>query len=31
VIATSGSDPHPVLRPTERVDAHVDGMVLEIS
>jgi gamma-glutamylcyclotransferase (GGCT)/AIG2-like uncharacterized protein YtfP len=31
VVATSGSDRHPILRPTDRVDAHVDGMVLEIS
>jgi gamma-glutamylcyclotransferase (GGCT)/AIG2-like uncharacterized protein YtfP len=31
VIATSGSDRHPILRPTDRVDAHVDGMVFEIS
>jgi gamma-glutamylcyclotransferase (GGCT)/AIG2-like uncharacterized protein YtfP len=31
VIATSGSDRHPILRPTARVDAHVDGSVFEIS
>jgi Gamma-glutamyl cyclotransferase, AIG2-like len=31
VIATSGSDRHPILRPTDRADAHVDGMVLTIS
>jgi gamma-glutamylcyclotransferase (GGCT)/AIG2-like uncharacterized protein YtfP len=31
VIATSGSDRHPILRPTDRADAHVDGMVFEIS
>jgi hypothetical protein len=31
VIATSGSDRHPILRPTARVDAHVDGTVFEIS
>jgi gamma-glutamylcyclotransferase (GGCT)/AIG2-like uncharacterized protein YtfP len=31
VIATSGSDRHPVLRPTERTGAHIDGMVFEIS
>jgi gamma-glutamylcyclotransferase (GGCT)/AIG2-like uncharacterized protein YtfP len=31
VIATSGSDRHPILRPTDRVDAHVDGMVFELS
>lgn len=31
VVATSGSDRHPILRPTKRVDAHVDGMVFAIS
>jgi gamma-glutamylcyclotransferase (GGCT)/AIG2-like uncharacterized protein YtfP len=31
VIATSGSDRHPILRSTERAGAHVDGMVFEIS
>jgi hypothetical protein len=31
VIATSGSDRHPILRPTERADAHVDGMVFAIT
>jgi hypothetical protein len=31
VIATSGSDRHPMLRPTDRVNAHVDGMALAIS
>lgn len=31
VVATSGSDRHPILRPTDRADAHVDGMVFEIS
>jgi Gamma-glutamyl cyclotransferase, AIG2-like len=31
VIATSSSDRHPILRATDRADAHVDGMVLEIS
>ena len=31
VIATSGSDRHPILRPTERADAHVDGTVFAIS
>lgn len=31
VIAVSGSDRHPVLRPTARPDAHVDGTVFEIS
>jgi hypothetical protein len=30
VIATSGSDRHPILRPTTRADAHVDGMVFAI-
>ena len=31
VITTSGSDRHPILRPIDRADAHVDGMVFEIS
>jgi hypothetical protein len=31
VVATSGSDRHPILRPTDRVDAHVDGMVFTIT
>ena len=31
VIATSGSDRHPVLRPTDRQDAAVEGMVFAIS
>lgn len=31
VIATSGSDRHPILRPSDHADAHVDGMVFEIS
>ncbi len=31
VVATSGSDRHPILRPTEQADAHVDGMVFAIS
>ncbi len=31
VVTTSGSDRHPILRPTDRVDAHVDGMVFAIS
>ena len=31
VVATSGSDRHPILRPTERADAHVDGTVFAIS
>jgi hypothetical protein len=31
VIATSGSDRHPVLRPTDRADACVDGMAFAIS
>lgn len=31
VIATSGSDRHPILRPSERDDAAVEGMVFAIS
>ena len=31
VIATSGSNRHPILRPTDRPDAHVDGTVFAIS
>jgi hypothetical protein len=31
VIATSGSDRHPILRPTSRPDAHVEGTVFTIS
>jgi gamma-glutamylcyclotransferase (GGCT)/AIG2-like uncharacterized protein YtfP len=31
VIATSGSDRHPILRPTARPDAHVDGTVFTIT
>jgi len=31
VVATSGSDRHPILRPTDRLDAHVDGTVFAIS
>jgi gamma-glutamylcyclotransferase (GGCT)/AIG2-like uncharacterized protein YtfP len=31
VIATSGSDRHPILRPTDRPDAHVDGTVFTIT
>jgi hypothetical protein len=31
VIATSGSDRHPILRPTDRDDAAVAGMVFPIS
>ncbi len=31
VIATSGSDRHPILRPANRPDAHVDGTVFVIS
>ena len=31
VIATSGSDRHPILRPTNRPDAHVDGTVFVVS
>jgi hypothetical protein len=30
-VAASGSDRHPILRPTERADAHVDGMVFAIT
>ena len=31
VIATSGSDRHPILRPTERPDAAVEGTVFVVS
>jgi gamma-glutamylcyclotransferase (GGCT)/AIG2-like uncharacterized protein YtfP len=31
VIATSGSDRHPILKPTERADAAVEGTVFAIS
>jgi Gamma-glutamyl cyclotransferase, AIG2-like len=31
VVPTSGSDRHPILRPTARPDAHVDGTVFAIS
>src|ERR1700759_2702653 len=31
VLATSGSDRHPILRPTDRPGAHVDGTVLAIN
>ncbi|MGB8210189.1 MAG: gamma-glutamylcyclotransferase family protein [Mycobacterium sp.] len=31
VVATSGSDRHPILRPTDRPDAHVNGTVFTIS
>lgn len=31
VVATSGSDRHPILKPADRPDAHVDGTVFEIS
>src|ERR1700753_2819225 len=31
VSATSGSHRHPILRPTDRPGAHVDGMVFTIS
>ena len=31
MIATSGSDRHPILKPTDRADAAVEGMVFEIS
>ena len=30
VIATSGSDRHPILKPTDRADAAVEGMVFAI-
>jgi gamma-glutamylcyclotransferase (GGCT)/AIG2-like uncharacterized protein YtfP len=31
VIATSGSDRHPILKPTDRTDAAVEGTVFAIS
>jgi len=31
VIATSGSDRHPILRPSDRPDAQVEGSVFEIT
>ena len=31
VIATSGSDRHPILKPTNRADAAVEGTVFAIS
>ena len=31
VVATSRSDRHPILRPSDRPDAHVDGTVFTIS
>lgn len=31
VIATSGSDRHPILRPSGQPDAHVDGTVFAIT
>ena len=31
VIATSGSDRHPILKPTDRADAAVEGTVFAIS
>jgi gamma-glutamylcyclotransferase (GGCT)/AIG2-like uncharacterized protein YtfP len=31
VIATSGIDRHPILKPTDRADAAVEGMVFAIS
>jgi gamma-glutamylcyclotransferase (GGCT)/AIG2-like uncharacterized protein YtfP len=31
VIATSGSDRHPILRPSARPEAHVDGTVFTIT
>jgi len=31
VVAVSGSDRHPILRPSQAPDAHVDGTVFAIS
>jgi gamma-glutamylcyclotransferase (GGCT)/AIG2-like uncharacterized protein YtfP len=31
VIAQSGSDPHPILRPSTRPDAAIEGTVFEVS
>ena len=31
VIATSGSDRHPILKPTDRAGAQVEGSVFEIT
>jgi gamma-glutamylcyclotransferase (GGCT)/AIG2-like uncharacterized protein YtfP len=31
VIATSGSDRHPILRPSDRADAAIEGTVFAIS
>ena len=31
VLATSGSARHPILRPMQRADAHVDGMVFTLT
>lgn len=31
MIATSGSDRHPILKPTNRADAAVEGTVFAIS
>ncbi|WIM88539.1 gamma-glutamylcyclotransferase family protein [Candidatus Mycobacterium wuenschmannii] len=31
VIAASGSDRHPILRPSSRPDAHIDGTVFTIT
>ncbi|OBB78942.1 hypothetical protein A5760_21355 [Mycobacterium colombiense] len=31
IVATSGSYRHPILRPSNRPDAHVDGTVFAIS
>ena len=31
VVATSGSDRHPILRPSKRANAHVDGTVFAVS
>ena len=31
VMTTSGSDRHPILRPTDRPDAHVEGTVFTVT
>ena len=31
VIATSGSNRHPILKPTDRPGAHIEGSVFEIT
>ena len=30
-MTTSGSDRHPILRPTDRPDAHVEGTVFTVT